>query len=242
MKRYPCQSAMSVKYKVNKTGGHDIFIHLRHSINHILYSDVQMPPEVLQMIQEQAEWLTPDAMAAKIQSVYSHVTTKQIHKAWREQSETYWRRDNEKLPSAKKLLAEYGDDIDIFEPAGIPDGVEMLMWGMKRIAEPLKGKVVEIGIDATCEQHLQFYELVLTHDIDNTNSKHLELYSIMGKYDNAGFPMTYCLLSTATAIDIGKRKKAIVAWSQCLRDKYGVNPVFIHSDKDMGEIGGVQEV
>jgi len=64
----------------------------------------------------------------------------------------------------------------------------------------------------------------------------------MGEYDNAGFPMTYCLLSTATAIDIGKRKKAIAAWSRCLRDKYGVNPVFIHSDKDMGEIGAAQEV
>lgn len=125
--------------------------------------------------------------------------------------------------SAKMLLAEYGDDIDIFEPADIPDGVEMLAWGMKRITEPLKGKVVEIGMDATCEEYL-------------------ELYSIMGEYDNAGFPMTYCLLSTATAIDIGKRKKAIAAWLRCLRDKYGVTPVFIHSDKDMGEIGTVQEV
>jgi len=60
------------------------------NVNHVLYSDVQMPAEVLQMIQEQAEWLTPSAMAVKIQSVYSQVTTKQIHKAWWEQSETYW--------------------------------------------------------------------------------------------------------------------------------------------------------
>ena len=64
----------------------------------------------------------------------------------------------------------------------------------------------------------------------------------MGEYDNAGFPLTYCLLSTATAIDLGKRKKAIAAWSTCLRDTYGINPVFIHSDKDMAEIGAAQEV
>jgi len=82
----------------------------------------------------------------------------------------------------------------------------------------------------------------LTREIDNTNSKHLELYSIMGEYDNAGFPMTYCLLSTATAIELGKRKLAIAAWSQCLRDKYGVKPVFIHTDKDMGEIGTSKDV
>jgi len=83
---------------------------------------------------------------------------------------------------------------------------------------------------------------VSTYEIDNTNSKHLELYSIMGEYDNAGFPSTYCLLSTATAIDTGKKKKAIAAWSQFLHDKYGVNPVFIHSDKDMGEIGAAHDM
>jgi len=64
----------------------------------------------------------------------------------------------------------------------------------------------------------------------------------MGEYDNAGFPMTYCLLSTATAIELGKRKLAIAAWAQCVHDEYGVKPVFIHSDKDMGEIGAAKIV
>lgn len=64
----------------------------------------------------------------------------------------------------------------------------------------------------------------------------------MGEYDNAGFPMSYCLLSTATAINLGKWKQAIAAWLQCLRDTYGVYPLFIHSNKDMGEIGAAQGV
>jgi hypothetical protein len=38
----------------------------------------------------------------------------------------------------------------------------------------------------------------------NTNSKNLELHSVMGEYDNAGFPLSYCLLSTATALLVGK--------------------------------------
>ena len=46
----------------------------------------------------------------------------------------------------------------------------------------------------------------------------------------------------ATAIDARKWEKAIAAWSGFLCDKYGVNPVFIHSDKDMGEIGAAQDV
>jgi hypothetical protein len=67
------------------------------------------------------------------------------------------------------------------------------------------------------------------------------IISIMGEYDNAGFPLTYCFLSTATAIDAGKRKKAIAAWSRYLRDKYSVNPVFIHSEKDIGAAQDVRQ-
>ena len=117
----------------------------------MLYVDVGMPPKALQMIEEQAEWLTPAAMASKIQSRYPQVTTKQIHSAWKGLSQAYWHHDDEQLLSAKKLLDEYGGDIDIFEPEGVLEGVEMLAWGMKRIAEPLHGKVVEIGMDTTCE-------------------------------------------------------------------------------------------
>jgi len=65
----------------------------------------------------------------------------------------------------------------------------------------------------------------------------LELYSIMGEYDNAGFPLSYCLLSTASAIEIGKRTKALTAWANRLRDDYGIMPIFAHVDKDMAEIG-----
>jgi hypothetical protein len=73
--------------------------------------------------------------------------------------------------------------------------------------------------------------------IDNTNSKHLELYSVMAEHDNVGFPLMYCFLSTATAINQGKRTKALSVWAICLCDKYGVQPVFVHCDKDMAEIG-----
>lgn len=78
--------------------------------------------------------------------------------------------------------------------------------------------------------------------IDNTNSKHLELYSVMAKYDNAGFPLSYCLLSTASAIDQGKRTKALAAWAVCLKAAYDINPIFVHVDKDMAEITMAKQV
>lgn len=64
----------------------------------------------------------------------------------------------------------------------------------------------------------------------------------MAEHDNAGFPISYCLLTTATAIDVGKRKKALTAWAQCVRDKYNIHPVFTHVDKDLGEIAALRAV
>jgi hypothetical protein len=83
---------------------------------------------------------------------------------------------------------------------------------------------------------------MMVHAPDNTNSKHLELYSMMGEYDNAGFPVSYCLLSTSSAIDQGKCMQALTAWANCLHKKYGLKPVFTHVDKDMAEIGSLQSV
>ncbi|KAJ7937453.1 hypothetical protein B0H13DRAFT_2302616 [Mycena leptocephala] len=115
---------------------------------------------------------------------------------------------------------EFGDEVDVLAvpPA---DGVEQLCWAMKKIIEPLKGQIVEIAIDATY----------------GTNSKHLELYTVLAEHDNAGFPLSYCLLSTTGSDDLGKRKRALEAWARKLRDEYGVIPIFIHTDKDMAEIG-----
>jgi len=69
------------------------------------------------------------------------------------------------------------------------------------------------------------------------NSKHLELYTILGEYGNTGFLLSYCLLSTVTSVEEGKHTKALEAWGTILRDKYGLTPRFIHTDKDMAEIG-----
>jgi len=85
-----------------------------------------MPPEALQMVQDLAKWSTTATMAVKIQLVYPQVTMKEIHMAWKELSQTYWQQDDEQLLSAKKLLAEYSDEVDIFELVGLPEGVEML--------------------------------------------------------------------------------------------------------------------
>lgn len=37
----------------------------------------------------------------------------------------------------------------MFDPEGVSEGVEIVAWGMKKIAEPLRGQVIGIGMDAT---------------------------------------------------------------------------------------------
>lgn len=87
------------------------------------------------------------------------------------------------------------------------------------------------------------YNQSSTHQFTvNTNSKHLELYSMMAEHDNTGLPLSYCVLSTASSMDAGKRTKALATWATCLRDKYGIIPVFAHVDKDMAEIGMLRDV
>ena len=65
----------------------------------------------------------------------------------------------------------------------------------------------------------------------------MELYTVLAEYDNVGFPLSYCLLTTASSVEEGKRTKALEAWVALLRSKHGVVPRFVHTDKDMAEIG-----
>ncbi|KAJ7218618.1 hypothetical protein GGX14DRAFT_533331 [Mycena pura] len=152
MKRYPCQSKLAISCRTSRDNSDElnVTVQLKHAQKHTSYTDVSMPQEAVDMIRENVEWLTPVAMVSKVQAVFPTVTAAQIHRAWMELSEIHWWCDDLQLPSAAKLLEEHGEDVDIFKPENISEGVEMLCWGMKRIAGPLKGKIIEIGVDATC--------------------------------------------------------------------------------------------
>jgi hypothetical protein len=109
-----------------------------------------MPEGASDIIRVSLEWTTPIALVPKIQSLYPNVSANQVHTAWTKMSKTLWRKDEQQLPSAEKLLAECPDDVDVFEVPKV-DGIEQLCWGMKWISNQLKEKVVEIGLDVTCE-------------------------------------------------------------------------------------------
>ncbi|KAJ7479127.1 hypothetical protein FB451DRAFT_1450936 [Mycena latifolia] len=177
-----------------------IVVRLEHKTAHVHYYDVNMPADATAMLRANIEWTTPVAMVGKVQASFPSVTAAQVHSAWTTMSEILWKRDKIQLTSAEILLREYSTEVDVFD---VPheEGVEQLCWGMKKIAGPLRGRIVEIGADATC------------------------------------FPLSYCLLSTASSIQLGKRKKALTNWAKILRDEYSIDVDFIHLDKDMAGIG-----
>jgi len=150
-KMYPCKSHLMISCHEIDESLTKVLARIEHHVRHVDYLDVRIPEGAKDMIREHVEWLTPVAMVAKVQALFSDVTAAQIHAAWQNMSQHYWRRDNLQLPSASQLLREYRDDVDVFEPANVPEGVEILCWGMKKIAGPLKGKIVEVGLDATCK-------------------------------------------------------------------------------------------
>jgi hypothetical protein len=112
-----------------------------------------MPSEAIEIIRENLEWCTPSSLIAKIQSFHPSITANQIHAAWTTMSETLWKRDPDQLISAKLMLTEYSDDVDVFDIM-TETGVIQLSWAMKHILSSLKGKVVEIGMDATCASQI----------------------------------------------------------------------------------------
>lgn len=75
-----------------------VAIHLDHHAKHVHYVDVSMPPGALDIVRENVEWLTPVTMVAKVQAAFPDVTAGQIHMAWMQMSQQYWRRDDLQLP------------------------------------------------------------------------------------------------------------------------------------------------
>ncbi|KAJ7182106.1 hypothetical protein C8R46DRAFT_985238 [Mycena filopes] len=208
MKRYRCGSRLRVTCRQKGEGTRIVVIRLQHKLAHVHYYDVQMPSGATALIRANIEWTTPVSMVGQVQASFPRVTAAQIHAAWTTMSEVLWKRDKDQVKSGRMVLEEFTADAEVLD---VPqeEGVEQMCWVMKKIEGRLRGKIVEIGFDATCK--LTADNAGFTNGLPttvNTNQKHLELYSVIGEFDNAGFPLSYCLLSTASSIQLGKRKNA----------------------------------
>ena len=151
MCRYDCRGSLRISSINGSTDGQrKVSISVQHGEAHTPYYDVALPEEAAAIIRTEIEHTTPVAMVERVQRLFPQVTAKQIHTAWYKISETQWKRDSSQLTSARLLLADYSDDVDILD-VHVPDGVEILAFILKKILEPLQKQIVEAGIDATCK-------------------------------------------------------------------------------------------
>ncbi|KAL0578322.1 hypothetical protein V5O48_003669 [Marasmius crinis-equi] len=226
MKRYDCKSRLIITARMVDFQM-EVFIHMDHHDAHLVYKDVSMPKTALEYIRDHLQF-KPNDLVKALRPDYRNITSAQVYLAWLRLSEILWKRDSDQMKSALCLLKELekAGDVDVFNSTSV-DGITQLAWGMKKVAQSMKGcTVVKIGIDATY----------------NMNSKGLELYGVLAEHDGAGYPLAYCLLSTASSTILGKRILALEHFARQLRDRYGVRPRHYHVDKDMAEIRVAQKV
>ena len=153
MHRYDCKSRLNISCRTlqSKEGKRTITIYLEHHMKHTLYYDVTLPPEAAALIHENIDFHSPNEIAKRIMLTHPSVMANQVHAAWSKMSEALWKRDIDQVTSIKTLLGEYHNDAAVLELPKM-EGVEQVAWVMKKIVSPLRGKIVEIGIDATCER------------------------------------------------------------------------------------------
>jgi len=124
--------------------------------NHIPYLHVSMPAGAAEIIRYNLEWARPSDLVTQVQMVYPSVTSKQIHRAWRRMSEELWKRDDDPIISAERLLQEFQESpssgVQLLKLDGIPEDVEILAFAFPRVINALQSedsKIKEIGMDAT---------------------------------------------------------------------------------------------
>lgn len=123
---------------------------LNHGVRHLHYFNVDLPDGAAEIIRHSIEHSLPSQLVPEVQATYPKVSAKQVHRAWSTMSQIMWRRAENQLESAQKLMEEFGDDVKVLNVT-VSEGVEILAISFPKINAALKDKVVEIGLDATCK-------------------------------------------------------------------------------------------
>jgi hypothetical protein len=157
MEQFPCRSCLVVSCRAGSAGKEIISVNIQHACPHKTYFDVALPPEAYDIICETLDWNMPGSIAPKIREMFPQVTTAQVHATWTAMSKVLWRRNDNQMESAKQLLEELRDEVDLLN-LQVMEGVEQLAFGLKLINNKLKklGNIQEIRMDATCTFSLQY--------------------------------------------------------------------------------------
>ena len=149
MDRFSCDSRLRISVTHSEDQKRQkIVVSLQHCHAHVAYYNTSLPKVAEEFIKENL-WASPSAIASKIRDQFPHLSAAQVYTAWSKFSEVLWNRAANQLDSAKILLSEMTEEADLLDIEA-PDGVVALGWGLPRVANRLKGKIMEVVMDATC--------------------------------------------------------------------------------------------
>lgn len=206
---------------------------LKMRMNHVYhepYVDISLSEQVLDFISERTKTCTPAELYRALRD--SDVPGKdeamdhQVFYQWQLANRKLWRRDDDQILSALRLLEEYPNTVStkIFQD-GDMRGVALYMSdAIARLATRTK----EVSMDATY----------------GTNNAGMDLYAVLGELDGAGAPLAYLLVEVEKDQN-GDRKATPGSTIAILQQFLGVlrdldvQPELVGTDKDASEIFAV---
>ncbi|CAG8836484.1 24380_t:CDS:2, partial [Racocetra persica] len=141
MQRFHCGGWLTITINTKKN---QVNIKLTHEY-HTEYIDVHVTNEVKEYIQNNIQQ-TPRMLWENICAKNINITEKQIYRWWMNFNQYIWKKDEDQIYSAIKIISAY-KDIEIMMHR-VDNEVTLICFGITEIIHCLGVNIAEIGVDA----------------------------------------------------------------------------------------------
>ncbi|THU75484.1 hypothetical protein K435DRAFT_707083 [Dendrothele bispora CBS 962.96] len=217
-------------------------VQLKHAYDHVVYSEMQVPPDVQEYVENNFKMSTTSVSSIIIR-IWNELLKKYPEPGFKRRSiyniaanarRKQWFRDPDEFKSAKIILEESKTSktsktskysiIEIDLPK--VDGFSGLALSLPDVMLKFGGRIREISLDSAW----------------NTNASHYELYALLGEVYGSGCPLGYLLLQSPKSGEEGAKESFIRAFLEHFQKHYELNPSFTLTDKDLSEINAFLKV
>ncbi|EJD33441.1 hypothetical protein AURDEDRAFT_22475, partial [Auricularia subglabra TFB-10046 SS5] len=220
MKRFGCRGGLNIS--IPDTGTY-ARVAIYHALAHDAYCNIEVSCDVKAFIAEKRH-LTPSAIFLELlkRDPTTELEQWQIAHHWASICQDQWRRSDDQVESARKIIAEHPDAIPIELDGEL--GVTALAFLVKECAESLNTGVVELAMDSTWK----------------TNKLGFETYGLVGEVNGQAAPLGFLITSLGALAESGAKTRLLRSVMRALR-VHCPNVRFTLSDKDASEINACHE-
>ncbi|KAI0992364.1 hypothetical protein K3495_g15822 [Podosphaera aphanis] len=223
MERFHCNGKLILQPSLQER---TMKVELYHTY-HTPYIDIELSEEILGFINELVVTRTPAEIYQSLQDSNipgaQRTVQHQVYYQWQQANRNNWRRDDDQVVSAMRLLKELGDKYshEVFTTANLRALAIYIHASISKFAQKTK----EIAIDATF----------------GTNNAGMDLFAVLAEFDDTGTPLAYLFVQKLAPTEAGAMTQVLVRFIEKIRF-LGLDPSFVGFDKDKSEINAIQEV